>query len=327
VLEGSDPAWLCRQHEIDMVFSLLYLAEEEESHPNLRVGGIEAYIYCALYLVLSLKRAGIESTILTNNKAALLEKCPPLERASVIELDFELDVPSDIAFRSAHHKIDIINWIGKSQADGRFLILDVDVVCVSRQAHVLLELTSKNEAGALDISNQVYSAYTHDRVQRDVRLLSGGQLAKWFGGEFLFGTALFFRRLGDELKDIWPEYIARRHDMHHQGDEMVISAALCRMLERNENILCVQPGCAIVRWWNTITAHRQVGLLSALRSELLHLPSDKNFIAFCARARVNPRYFRVLYFIYSALQMPLHRLRAQLARRKCGKAKSPPRFV
>jgi hypothetical protein len=201
------------------------------------------------------------------------------------------------------------------------------VVCVSHAPHALLELTSKSAACALDISNQVYAAYTHERVQRDVRLLSGGQLAKWFGGEFLFGTTAFFRRLAEELNDIWPEYVVLRHIVHHQGDEMVISAALCRMLERNEDILCVQPGYAIVRWWNTVTSHRQVGLLSALRSELLHLPSDKNFIALCARASVNPHYFPILYFIYSAFQIPLHGLRAQLALRRFGKVRNRPRFI
>src|SRR5208337_382274 len=107
-------------------------------------------------------------------------------------------------FRSAHHKIEIIKWIGETYVDGRFLILDVDVVCVSKRLPRLLpQLASKGAGCALDISDQVFRCYGRERVQKDLRLLSGGELARWFGGEFLFGTPNFFRRLAAELSGIW----------------------------------------------------------------------------------------------------------------------------
>jgi hypothetical protein len=299
------------EKHLDMAFCLLYVSKNEENFVNMRFGGIESYLYCASYLCRSLERADVRSTILTNDKEFIIRHCPPLKDANVIQLNFELDIPTDVAFRSAHHKIDIINYIGKTYTDGMFLILDVDVVCVSRAArHFLRQAVSKNDACVLDISHHVYPAYGQERVRSDIRLLSRGQLANWFGGEFLLGTASFFRRLAQELAAIWPDYVAHRHGLHHQGDEAVVSAALCKMLEKNESVVCVQLDRAIVRWWNAVTAHRQVSLHSALQTGLLHLPSDKNFIKFCAKAKLSPRYFPALYFAYASMLMPAHLARA-----------------
>jgi hypothetical protein len=312
----------------DMVFCLIYVSKEKEKYINMRCGGIETYAYCGFYLMRSLELIGLELTILTNDKDDLIRKCSFLARAKILQLEFGLDVPADVAFRSAHHKIEIIKWIGETYVDGRFLFVDVDVVCVNKRLpDFLAQLASQSEGCILDISDQVFGHYGRERVQKDLRLLSGGQLATWFGGEFLFGTPYFFRGLAAELSAIWPQYVAQRNVLHHQGDEAVVSAALCRMLERDEKILRLQPGHVIVRWWNSNTNHRQVGLLSALRAGLLHLPSDKNFIMLCAKLKVCPRFFTTLYFIYSIFLMPAHLFRGGLNSLRQRKATKSPSLL
>lgn len=314
-------------NDLDMVFCLLYVSDNKEKYINMRFGGIESYLYCASYLGRSLERIGLKLTILTNDKEFILRRCPPLRFARVAQLDFGLDVPNDIAFQSAHHKIEIINYIANTYVEGRYLILDVDVVCVNGALrHLVKKGTSTSVASALDISDHVYCAYGREEVQSGLRLLSKGQLATWFGGEFLLGTPSFFRRLSEEIISIWPDYVAHCHALHHQGDEAVVSAALCRMLEKNERITCVPQGQLIVRWWNTITVHRQIGLFSALRSGLMHLPSDKNFITFCAKANISPSFFPIMYFVYAAMLMPTHFIRASINWFRNKKATNAPRL-
>lgn len=298
---------------IERAFCLLYIPDDDERHINMRLGGIVSYLYCAYYLWRSLKLIGIELTIITNDRAFAMQRCPPLNHASVVEIPFVLDVPFDVAFRSAHHKLEIIKYIGNTFAVGHFLILDADVVCRNLAPTALLEsLALENDGCALDISDQVYDAFGKDRVQHDIRSLSGGGTAIWFGGEFLFGTAGFFRRLAAECDAIWPGYISRRRSLHHQGDEAILTAALCKLLDNGMRISCLKSGSLITRWWNTNTLHRQQGLFTAIRASFLHLPSDKQFISCCARVGLSPRVFWILYLFYAALLMPVHFVRAKL---------------
>jgi hypothetical protein len=242
-----------------------------------------------------------------------MRKCPPLKHANIVETSFALNVPLDVAFRSAHHKLEVIKYIGGTFACGNFLLLDVDVVCMGSPPIDFLEsLARQNDGCALDISNQVYQAFGKDRVQHDIRSLSGGELATWFGGEFLFGSADFFRRLAIEVESIWPIYVSKRQSLHHQGDEAILTAAICKLLHSNMRIACLKPGSLITRWWNTKTLHRQEGLFTAIYSAFLHLPADKRFISCCARIGLSPRVFWLLYCFYATSLMPIHFVRAKL---------------
>jgi hypothetical protein len=300
---------------VEQAFCLLYVPAEDERHTNMRFGGIQPYLYCAYYLWRSLKLAQIDLTIITNDSAFVIRKCPLLKHANIVQLSFALNVPDDVAFRSAHHKLEIIKYIGNTFVGGHFLILDVDVVCTSPPPTDLLKsLTFQNDGCALDISDQVYGAFGKDRVQRDIRSLSGCEPTVWFGGEFLLGTADFFRRLAIEVESIWPVYISKRHSLHHQGDEAILTAALCKLLHSDMRIACLKPGSLITRWWNTKTLHRQEGLFTAMYATFLHLPADKQFIAGCARIGLSPRSFWLIYCFYAAALIPVHFVRASLSR-------------
>ncbi|BBU63234.1 hypothetical protein MSC49_31690 [Methylosinus sp. C49] len=293
---------------------------------NLRRGGVETYVYCAAYLHLSLERAGIPLTVVTNNRDAVIASCPQIAAANVVNYDFSLDVPTDVAFRSAHHKLEILKYIGESFEHGRYMILDVDVVCVDpRLGRRIAAAIEANEACGYDIGDQVFAAYGRERVEGDIRALSGGQTAIWFGGEFLVGTPAFYRELSDYVAKIWPDYVARRESLHHQGDEAVVSAALCEMIDDGHRIATLSSENVIVRWWNTPTLHRPIGLLRACRAGLMHLPSDKDFISVCLKARLPPALFAPCYAIYAAALMPVQLLRSKFGK-KAG-TKFAPRLM
>jgi hypothetical protein len=130
---------------------------------------------------------------------------------------------------------------------------------------------------AYDISNQVFQAYGKDRVVGDMEKLAPGTSAKyWYGGEFLCGAPHFYRELVLKVDVIWPRYNQVWRELHHQGDEMLVSVAL-------NQIGCIaraNDDFAVFRYWSGRIRHQQLPMLDVLeRCALLHLPQDKDFLA------------------------------------------------
>jgi hypothetical protein len=70
----------------------------------------------------------------------------------------------------------------------------------------------------------------------------------WFGGEFLMGTSIAFRRVSSDLH--WSAYCSNVRALHHSGDEMVISAALAMARKEGEPIEEVGLTDVVTRWWS-----------------------------------------------------------------------------
>lgn len=229
-------------------------------------------------------------TVLTNDAVRykeILASCAfDMSVLKVEEIDFSLDVPREIGFFSAHFKIDAIRYIsGLPGVKFPCVLVDSDVVFVGSGLDANVCQHCGFDIGVYDISEQVYPAYGQEIVQGDLMRVAGdfdvGANPGWYGGEFIFfcdasGASI----LCNMIDAIWPSYMACWREMHHQGDEIVVSAAL--------NVLKIS-GCKVVdfgrfekicRFWSGDVKHSQPGLLSLNNFEgLLHLPQDKKFLA------------------------------------------------
>ena len=65
-------------------------------------------------------------------------------------------------------------------------------------------------------------------MRRDLEKVSGTMIdtPMWYGGEYLVGTKAQFNSLSKVIDACWPRYVNHIADLHHIGDEMVVSAAL-----------------------------------------------------------------------------------------------------
>jgi hypothetical protein len=133
--------------------------------------------------------------------------------------------------------------------------------------------------GYLDITRQVSEAYGASVVKRDLCLVAGEDVPLvWAGGELLVGPRQFFADLSAVAEQSFDRYLAAIETVHHQGDEMVVASAL-RLLSHRWSAVDAGALSFASRHWSVATRHRQVPGRLALKSDFLHLPADKHFLA------------------------------------------------
>jgi hypothetical protein len=132
-----------------------------------------------------------------------------------------------------------------------------------------------------DITDQVAPAYGADRILSDLEVVSGLKIAEphWYGGEFIAGPSEAFASLQKAIEECLPRYVPLIPELHHVGDEMVVSAAIHVARRGGLKVENVGVSGHIVRWWSAATLHRQRGLREIISASLLHLPADKSFLA------------------------------------------------
>ena len=255
--------------------SLLYV-DDVSCHPvNLKAGRrnpVDIYVACACLLARSAEAAG-ERFVLITNRADTVEKTAErltLRPPELIQLDFQLDIPSHVPFYQAHFKLALMGALGQGVCGPAAVLLDLDMVVLKPFTHILNE----NCLTAYDITDQVSGEY----VQSLTSLL-GAPASRWYGGEFLAGPAASFTRLNDHVTEFTPAYVRGIHNFAHIGDETVVSAALNRMEERGVRLDDAGRSCMVARWWSSRTKHRQPAFAEVEDACVLHLPSDKPFLA------------------------------------------------
>ena len=269
-----------------LFYGLLFI-EEGEKHTNLKGAGdsILVYLLCGALLNKSLKHYGHEFAIVTNSPEALTRRIETNGIGlNVTEIPFSTVVPSTLNFRSAHRKIDLISACGRGEMGPRPGILDLDMMML-RQLPALL--SSSDSLVGYNIWDQVAPAYGPQRVRNDVAKVSGisaETLEEWWGGEFLVGPKERFADLSREIELVYPRYLEIADSLHHQGDEIVVTAALHRLsktAERQDENIIVDGGKleAIGRWWSTRTLSRIDPLTKFAARSILHLPADKAILS------------------------------------------------
>jgi hypothetical protein len=202
------------------------------------------------------------------------------DKLNCIEIPFSFKVPKDINFFAAHYKIDVFRYFASlSDSDYSFL-LDSDVVCINKMPLNLANCINSNTPVYYDITSQVYPAYGRETIIKDKDTLMeiDSSTGIWAGGEFIGGDNKFFELLYQEVEDIRGNYIKNYKILHHQGDEALVSSAIEKLLKKK--YIC-DAGLfgGIGRFWSGQTLHVQNNWKSYLNNFLLHLPSDKEFIA------------------------------------------------
>lgn len=265
-------------------YGLLHLKSGENSAINLAVSEfneqIVVYIKNAICLSNSLRKVGLTFTLLTNEKKYIDGYCSKHNYTLYVEeIEFNTKVPSGISFYSAHHKIDAYKYLSTLSKDYVGL-LDLDMICINKMPNAISNIIYRKLPMYYDISDQVIPAYKHDVIIKDLQSIHNEKSeGRWAGGEFLCGTPSFFKELTIEIEKLYTSYLNHYHNLHHVGDEAIVSAALELMRYNGTYISEVGSLGGVGRYWNANVLHKQKKIESYKDCFLLHLPADKQFLA------------------------------------------------
>lgn len=262
--------------------ALLYV-EEGEIHVNLRGSSdpLNVFIRCGALLDRSLAALGHNLTLVTNEPRLLRNRLDQEAiELKVIETAFDRVVPKTLGFRSAHRKLDVIAAFGRGEMGPRPGLVDLDIVALNPFPQMVL--TDPRLVG-YDIWHQIASAYGSDVVRNDIAAVSGmpaDSLENWWGGEFLVGPEAQFALLSEVIETIYPRYLELAPRLHHNGDELLLTAAV-HVLGREAAPIVVDGGeaGAIGRWWSARTLYPIEPLRELANRSLLHLPADKELLS------------------------------------------------
>lgn len=279
---------------------------------------IQLYVNNAITLSRSLRQRNLSFTLLTNN-VPLVDELARAKNATlnIEEIPFMTEVPTGVRFFSAHFKLDAFRFFATLDKEYVALI-DSDVICVNDVPPGLARAVSRQTSLWYDITDQVVPAYGHEVILRDLDTILGAESeGRWAGGEFVAGPPAFFARLVKEGDTVYANYIRNINLFHHIGDEPVVTAAL--ELLRKKGVYVADAGLlgVIGRYWNSRTLHTQKPFECYEHCFLLHLPSDKRFLADLAdRDTLDREEFLRLYAIRrSRYRRKLRRLKKRFLAR------------
>jgi len=265
------------------LYTLLFIDLENQS---LSINGVtgsfdtqmEIFIKCCDALNNSLRFfAGQELIVLTNNKA-YIENIS--KQFKCIELNFGFKVPKDITFFAAHYKIDVYKYFSELSDSEYSILIDSDVLCINKMPLNLINCIKNNIPTYYDITDQVYPAYTRELIIKDKEFIMSAEssLGLWAGGEFIGGDNSFFKSLYYEIGLVQDTYIDNYKQFHHIGMEPIVSVAIEKIMQ-SKFICNVGLFGGIGRYWSRKPRHVQNPWKSYVDKFLIHLPSDKKFIA------------------------------------------------
>lgn len=266
------------------LYGLLFIAKYKESHANLAKvkDPVDVYLLCAALCAASVTASGGKFALVTNDRGRLLDRCAALgiEDLDVIEHQFKWPVPEGIPFYSAHFKLEVLEAFGTGEFGERPALIDVDTVLWKP---LDLPALGANSIIAYDITRSQIPSSELPHMRNDLELAAGRTLRnpRWYGGEFLMGGAAVFQTLSAEIKKCWPHYLKAIDRLRHVGDETVVSAALNLASEAGDlTLIDADRDGGVVRWWTSRLTFPVVETFKQIENRsLLHVPSDKDFLA------------------------------------------------
>jgi hypothetical protein len=270
------------------VYGLLYIEEKALPSINLKTKSFDSqittFVLNAVTLAKSLETKNISFCLLTNRKDIIegvlefknLQNC-----LNTKQLSFNIKVPFDIRFHTAHFKLDVIKYFSELSDDIYYCMCDLDMIAVNDFSEAFNELVKKRIPLYYDITDQVIPAYGYETVHQDMKKLSPSIFeSRWSGGEFICGTSSFFKDLSTEIDHLYPNYLLNLKTLHHQGDEMITSVALELLRLKNEYYIAEAGQLGIVgRYWSNWILHPQKPFNWFEKCNFIHLPADKPFLA------------------------------------------------
>jgi hypothetical protein len=282
---------LVPQHQNPIFYGLLYVDRKGQKNANLRGGGdpLDIYLRCASLCARSIAYHGYRFRLVTNNKPHIERRLRELGhmQMDVIQEEFDLSVPENLSFRAAHFKLELYKLLGSGRFGEHIGVIDIDSVMTGP---IDFPPFSPGVILVYDITDQVLEEFGSGILRFDLERVSGTRMSKcrWFGGEFLFGHAESFRRLAASVFRIWPKYIEHVGDLHHVSDEMPVAAAI---FSANLELMDAGRLGFVGRWWTARTNFKQMPFEAVVTRSILHLPSDKNFLANYADIEFSPENF------------------------------------
>lgn len=232
------------------------------------------YLGCCETLSRSLAHyTGHKLTVLTNDRACVEENSKEL---ACVELPFE-PVPVGIKFFASMQRLSLFKYF--AQCPGYSFLIESDSLCINDIPLNLTRCVENNIPTYYDITDQVYPAYGREKILLDKeRLLGGPSVGMWAGGDLIGGDGAFFQELYDEIAQIKDAYWSDYDSYFHQGDEMLVSVALEKIMRRRY-VCDVGSFGGIRRYWSNPTLHVQRPTKAYLDCFLVHLPADKPLLA------------------------------------------------
>lgn len=296
-------------------YGLFYIDRARNFDVNIRerhLDPVDVYIGCAALAAKSARANGIDFGLFTNDAATIrrVVERDGLDPFPVEQIDFSLDVPLVKEFYSAHFKIDVIKALASGAYGDTVGLIDVDTLFLRGLPNDIRD--NAQEGLCVYQTDDVFQFYGSKRIRRDLDTVAGTKLEdpKWYGGEFLVATPANMRLLHEAVETCWPRYVANIKSMHHIGDEMAVSAALNILRQRGKPVIDLGNSCAAVgRWWSAHTSYPQPAFEELQRCFLLHLPSDKPYLAEQARHHFVPGTFIENYKTHAAAKISRQRKR------------------
>ncbi len=266
-------------------YGLFYIDDDlnKKQSSNLNhSGSINIYLNNAYYLAKNLFDInGIKLNLLTNNKDLIKKIVPDIDKyCNLLEISFFTNVPKNARFYSAHFKLDVFRYLSNLEKNEYVGLIDLDVICINKFSDSFIDLFNNRIPIVYDITNQRVDAYGENKIIEDLSYVLGEKsLGRWYGGEFIFGSPDFFKKLVDHINEVYLNYCNNLNKLSHHGDEVIVSAAIEKMIKKGENIKLVNDLLIIERYWSKIPRHKQNRFKYVEKSSLLHLPADKKFIS------------------------------------------------
>lgn len=238
------------------------------------------YIGLAHRLAVGLRRYwGSRLCILTNSSAQLeteyqawRDACGNPDGAfDVRTIEFGSGLPQSATFHAATNKIYAFRHF--ASCPGASMLLDLDILCRAPLPSAIVRIIERGVPLVLDLSEGI-----DQRTSHDLNLLAGrSNLHRWYGGEFICGSPGFFGQLFDRVQAMIPLYRDCHASLIHQGDEMLVSAALGAMQQDGLSVCDVSNLAVIQRHW-FIASNGDYRRLRDPAPCLLHLPSLKGVL-------------------------------------------------
>ena len=195
----------------------------------------------------------------------------------VVRVEVEDLLPSSAPFHAATHKIFAFRHFAGS-GPGCKVLLDLDVLCAGGLAPDVVDRMAAGVPMVYDLTDQAVMSVGYPRMARDMARLSGSMHEfRWFGGEFIAGDAAFFGELFARVSGMLGAYGECHGELCHQGDEILVSAALSAWHERRSGLFDAGAHGVVQRQW-LIQDQRDVRRLGPALPAFLHLPAMKSVL-------------------------------------------------
>lgn len=158
------------------------------------------------------------------------------------------------------------------------MLLDSDVVAIKPLSESFLKIVRDGVPARYSWSNYRLAEARNRQLLREICADVDAEAFPWAGGEFIGGTASFYKKLLEKIDAVLPDYfrvLAREGALFHVGDELPVSIAW-NLLEKSGMQIADAGNLGVIfRYWGN--AERRS--LNACGTSLIHLPADKVFLS------------------------------------------------